>query len=283
MAAVFWAFINMAFAAGNDFLFKCYARKPRSQGMFVAIVGIFFFTVPCLLMGALPDDWSATVIWGVISGIFSVGGNLLMLDAMRTMPAGVCSTIYRLNLVPATLGAVLLLDETLEVYQYAAIVLACIAVIGFIPCQKKGGKASAAGIIMMLIASLMRAGMGLSYKYGFTVGADENAVVAINGILWIAGGICYSFYMWKRTKGAEAFLPDKKILGYGSLSGLLVAGITLTMAKALSLGNASIVLPIMQMSFILTALLGTVILKEKLSLINIIAMLCGAAAILLLC
>lgn len=281
--AIFWAFMNMFFAAGNDFLFKCYARKQRSQGMFVAIVGIFFFGVSCLLMRSLPSDWKATIIWGIISGFFSVGGNLLMLDAMRTLPAGICSTIYRLNLVPATVGAVLLLNEKLEPFQYTAIVLACAAVIGFIPRKNNGSKTSAAGIIMMIFAAFMRAGMGLSYKYGFSVGADQKAVVAINGLFWIAGGILYAIYINFRTKGNTPFLPDRKIWGYGTLSGLLVAGITLTMAQALSLGNASIVLPIMQMSFIITALLGALLLKEKLSVVNIAAMLSGAAAILLLC
>ena len=283
MAAIIWAFANMAFAAGNDFLFKCYARKPRSQGMFVAIVGIIFFLLPCLLMKQSPANWQATIIWGLISGIFSVGGNILMLDCMRTLPAGICSTIYRLNLVPVTVGAVLLLGEHLELFQYSAIFLACIAVVGFIP--KKGDKKSAskAGVICMVIAAFMRAGMGLSYKYGFSIGADENGVVAINGLLWIAGGLCYALYRRQKTAGEERFLPDWKILGYGLLSGALVAGITLTMAKALSLGQAAVVLPIMQMSFLLTAILGAVLLKEKLSFANIVAMICGAVAILLLC
>lgn len=272
----------MVFAAGNDFLFKCYARKPRSQGIFVAVVGVIFFIVSCSLMQQMPENWTATIVWGVISGFFSVCGNIIMLDCMRTLPVGVCSTIYRLNLVPVTFGAVLLLGEKLEWFQYSAILLACIAVLGFIP-RKSDKKATVAGVIFMVIAAFMRAGMGLSYKYGFLHGADEKCVVAINGIFWVAGGLVYAFYVWKRTGGAERFLPDGKVLGYGVLSGALVAGITLTMAQALSLGQAAIVLPIMQMSFLLTAVLGAVLLKEKLSFVNIVAMLCGAAAILLLC
>lgn len=54
------------------------------------------------------------------------------------------------------------------------------------------------------------------------------------------------------------------------------------MAASLHLGNAGIVLPIAQMSFLGTLLLSVLILKERIDVMKIAAVLCGAGAILLL-
>ena len=64
--------------------------------------------------------------------------------------------------------------------------------------------------------------------------------------------------------------------------GLFVFGIVFFMAHSVRLGNASIVLPIMQMSFVVTFVLSAIFLKEKLTVYKFFALLCGAAALLLL-
>ena len=281
--AIFWAVVCMVLAACNDLLFKFYARRKRSHGRFLAIIGVTWFVTACCFLRGRPEDWRATLLWGAISGFFSVGGNLLMLDAMRVLDAGVCSTIYRLNLVPVVVGAALLLGESISPAGYAGIGCALLAVIGFIPRGGEAGlrRAAVAGFAAMVLASLMRAGMGLSYRYGFLHGAEQAWVVVINSLFWVFGGLLYAFW---RESGDESDDPAarRKLWGYGLLSGVLVAGIVLTMAASLYEGKASVVLPIEQMSFVLTGVLGVLLLKEKMGPLKIAAVLCGAAAVLLL-
>ncbi len=54
------------------------------------------------------EIWQTTLFWGCASGFLSVSANILLIEAMGMQSAGICSTIYRLNLVPAVLGAWLL-------------------------------------------------------------------------------------------------------------------------------------------------------------------------------
>ena len=75
---------------------------------------------------------------------------------------------------------------------------------------------------------------------------------------------------------------SRKLWAYGIGSGILVTVIVLTMAAGLAAGKASIVLPIAQMSFLLTGLAGAIFLKEPMTLRKIAAMLSGAAAVVLL-
>ena len=279
--AVIYAFCCLAFAACNDFVFKLFTRHARSKGQFVTLVGICWF----LALAGLPrnpeSSWKMTLLWGGISGFFSVSSNILLIEAMARQSAGLCSTIFRLNMVLVVLGATLFLNETLNLLQWCGIAFAVAAVLAFLPRKNDGETASQndrmIGFAMVLGAALLRAGMGLSYKYGFLQGADQNGVAAANSIFWIFGGLLYAFLVERNFKK-----PDKLLLGYGTLSGVLVSGIVFFMAASLKLGNASIVLPIAQMSFLGTLLLSVLFLKEKVDILKIIAVFCGTAAILLL-
>ena len=282
--AIFWAFACMFFAACNDLLFKFFAGKNRGNGFFVSVVGVVWLVVALIpaLLGQAPADWRATIIWGCISGFFSLAGNIMMLDAMRSLDVGVCSTIYRLNLVPVTVGAALILNENITPIQYAGIAAACLAILAFIPRNQSEVKRKLGwAFIVMIIASLLRAGMGLSYRYGFLHGASEKYVVVINSLFWIFGGVLYAF--WRERQLMPYNKQDWKNLFFlGGLSGALVTGIVITMALMLKLGNASVVLPIAQMSFLVTGALGIGLFKERLTVSKAMAFILGVAAVLLL-
>ena len=285
--AIFWAFACMFFAACNDLIFKFFAGKNRGNGFFVSFVGIIWMAaaIAFAIGTPFPESWQPTIVWGCISGFFSLAGNLMMLDAMRSLDAGVCSTIYRLNLVPVTIGAAVLLGENITCFQYCGILAACIAVCAFIPRKNKAESSVKRNfswaLLIMIGAAFLRAGMGLSYRYGFLHGAVEKYVVIINSIFWIFGGVLYAF--WREKSLLPYSKQDwKNLVVIGCLSGAFVTGIVITMALMLKLGNASVVLPIAQMSFLVTGALGIWLLKEKLTLNKTIAFICGVAAILLL-
>ena len=282
--AIFWAFACMFFAACNDLLFKFFAGKNRGNGFFVSVVGVVWLVVALIpaLLGQAPADWRATIIWGCISGFFSLAGNIMMLDAMRSLDVGVCSTIYRLNLVPVTVGAALILNENITPIQYVGIAAACLAILAFVPRNQSEVKRKLGwAFIVMIIASLLRAGMGLSYRYGFLHGASEKYVVVINSLFWIFGGVLYAF--WRERHLMPYNKQDWKNLFFlGGLSGALVTGIVITMALMLKLGNASVVLPIAQMSFLVTGALGIWLFKERLTVSKAMAFILGVAAVLLL-
>lgn len=278
--AVVFALCCLACAACNDFVFKLFTRVERSKGQFVALVGILWFLTLVWLPRDPANDWKMTLLWGGISGFLSLTSNILLIEAMARQSAGLCSTIFRLNMVLVVLGATFILNEKLTGLQWVGIGLAILAVLAFIPRKSGSEAAKKAGMIgfgMVLLAAFLRAGMGLSYKYGFLHGADQNGVAVVNSFFWIFGGLLYAFLVERNFKK-----PDKLLLGYGTLSGVLVAGIVFFMAGSLKLGNASIVLPIAQMSFLGTLLLSVLFLKEKVDILKIIAVLSGTAAILLL-
>ena len=278
--AVIVALCCLACSAINDFIFKLVADRPMSRGVFFSIIGVVLSLamVPTLNCQAFSDNLTNTLIWGCAAGFFSIVGNVLLIEAMAKLSAGICSTIYRLNLIFVVPGAMFFFGEKLTLPQLGGVVAAILAILLFsfsTLCGEK--KSSLAGMVIIVSAALLRAGMGLSYKKALLTGVEESSLVFINGLFWIIGGLIYA-----KIKDGSIKLPGKAVLEFGALSGVFVCGIVFFMAKALQAGGAGIVLSIAQMSFLGTLLLSVLILKEKLEKFKIAGVICGTAAILLL-
>ena len=281
--AVLLAFCCLGFAAFNDFVFKLFARKPRSRGIFIFVIGLIMTALQMLfLRDWWGPSWKLTLFWGVVCGFCSVVGNIMLIESMSRLSAGVCSTVYRLNLALVIPLAVIFFHEKPLWYQWIGVVLALAAVLAFMPVGEKKSIGRKSDYAMLILAMLLRAGMGIAYKYAFDYsGAAKSGVQIITGLAWVIGGIAY--YLLNERKvfsSSEAF--SSKVLGYGALAGVLVTGIIYFMAESLAIGDASIVLPIQQMSFLATFFLGVFFLKEKITLRKVFALACGIAALLLL-
>lgn len=275
--ALFFAAVCCLCAAVNDLVFRLYARKRRSRGIYVLVIGIIW-----TLAFAFFSDFSlifsgTTLFWGIVSGLFSVVANIMLIEGMSHNEAGVCATIYRLNLVVVALGAFLFLGESVTALKITGISFAAAAVLLFFPRSYHGSRVDKVkiGFYLVGIAALLRAAMGLSYKYAFLHGADRNLLLLINGILWIAGGGLYLFLREKHLSGR-----DGTSWSYGVLSGLLICGIVLFMALALQYGDAAVVLPLAQMSFLGTWVLGLFLLGEKLNFRKVLGLAAGILCIL---
>lgn len=278
--AVFYALCCLMCSALNDFIFKLFARKRRSRGMFAGLIGIVWFVLLCFF----PQDWTewrTTLFWGCVSGFFSIAANLLLIEAMGMQSAGVCSTIYRLNLVPVVFGAWLLLGETISAKHWAGIAAAVLAILCFMSAPKERHRRFARfarlGILLVIAAAFLRAAMGIAYKYAFLNGADRTGILLVNALFWIIGGMWYG---WRRERRLISF--DRSMLIYSALSGVCVVGIVYFMAASLQSGEAGIVLPIAQMSFPGTLILSALILHERVTAWKLAGVGFGIAAVFLL-
>ncbi len=281
MIAILYAFGCLACTALNDFVFKLSAgTKINSRGMFVSLVGIIWLLTVAFLPMNWHDHLGVTVASGLVTGFVSIVANLLLLEAMERQSAGVCSTIFRLNLVGVVLISYFFLGETLGALQVTGIVFAVVAVLLFMPSTEKNkeGRAARIGLLLVIIASLIRAGMTISIKVGVDNGGDKNAINLLTCFFWVFGGLLYALLKEHRIP-----LPDKGTLSLGLISGVLVGAIVYFMIAMNKYGNASVVTPIAQMSFLVTLLLSVLFLKEKIDRRKGIGLLFGMAALLCLC
>lgn len=260
---IVYALLALVFAGLNDLLFRVYGGRSRFLGWFVAVAGAVWTAVFCIVgvvTSTLVLD-GLTLLMGIVAGTLSALANILYIAAMRNTGAGIGSTIYRLNLACVALLAFAFLDEAVTPWKIAGLVLAVITVLLMserTPDHPHGSVFMRA-IAILLLASFLRACLGISFKIASIQHVSSASFLALIGIMWIGFGIPHAVFVERdRTL-------SKETIRYGILSGLLICGIVLFTKLATDHGDASITVPVSQMSFLLTSPAAMLVLNEKMS------------------
>lgn len=267
------ALCSMACAASNDLVFKQRAAAGTPPARHLALVAAVWMA--CFIVPACAGAWGPgdpALAWGLISGVLGIAANLLFLTALGGGEVGSCATIYRLNLVPATLLAVVLLGEDLTPRRALA-VSAALGAVAVLAGARRGG--SWRWLLLAGIACLARAGMGLAYKHGLTLGADSSRLLFVNGAVWLAGSL-----LWLRLAPGAAPAWRGSDLGWGLLSGLLISGNVLFLTLALARAPLADVLPITQLGFVATAVVAIPLYREPPTVRKLAAIALAIACIL---
>jgi len=137
------------------------------------------------------------------------------------------------------------------------------AAVGALGLFASGGrKVSRRHLALALGACVLRAVMALAYKQGLDQGSGAMPLLAVNGLCWSAGSLLWLLAMtrleWRHW--------DRPHVSWGLLSGMLVSGNVLFLTLALARAPISTVLPISQLSFVLTAVLGFLLYREPLGI-----------------
>ncbi len=257
-----YALFSLVSAGLNDFVFKQYIHKGRHPlGWFVAAVGVVWTAVFGVALYGIAGGPTWRAWWVSLgAGVASVLANLLFIGSFREVPAGTGATIYRMNLVIVALLGVTVLGEAVTPWKLAGVALGLASVLLL---RNGTGKSEprltrlAAGALAA--ACLLRAVMGILYKVSGHAGVPQFELLAVGGVCWLIGGTVFA--LWRR----EPIRPAGRMAGFAGVSGALVCGIVYFMLLATSLAEASVVVPVAQLSFIVTTLLGVCFHGEKLN------------------
>ena len=132
------------------------------------------------------------------------------------------------------------------------------------------------GLGIIIAASLTRSLYGVISKAGLEAGADSDGLIMISAVCWVVPGFLYAVFVERRP----AVTRDN--VGYALVSGCLVYGIVKSLITALQFGEASVVIPIANMSFIMALLIALALRMERLSMRKTTAIAIAVAAIVLL-
>lgn len=279
---IYYALLSLVFAAVNDVVFKRYAAKDRSRGVYVFGIGLVWalLQVPTAFARGIELPLAtATIGFGVAAGLMLTASNLLLLESLTHIDASLGSTIYRLNTMGVVVLALLFLDETLGLFKGLGIVAGILAVILL---YRRDGHSQTTNQTFLLyfflavMASLFRACYGVTSKAGLLHGADLQPMLVIGALSWVVGGAGYAIVREKRFR-----VTGKKAL-YSGLSGVLVFLIVNFLLLAIEHGQASTVIPIANMSFILALVLSVALRMERFTPRKLVAVVAAACSILLL-
>jgi len=281
-SAITFALLSLLFAGFNDVLFKRYASQDRSRGAYVFGIGVVWGLLQLGYASIQGSDItldSTSLMYGLAAGLVVTVSNLLLLESLTHIDASLGSTVYRLNTVGVVILALLFLNEDLDGLKALGIGLGVAAVALL---YHPGGHGEARGsrftvfFALVVLASLLRAVYGVLSKAGLNAGADLQTMLILAALCWIGGG-----YLYARLREKRFRLTRKKLL-YASISGVLVFLIVNFLLLAIETGQASIVIPIANMSFVIALIVSVALGMERLNAAKLaaVAMAIGSIAVL---
>ena len=248
-----------------DLVFKRYAAKPRSRGMLIFGIGCIWFLLQLGYMGYADNPVSldpTTLGFGLAAAVFLTGSNILLVECMGHLPISMGSTIYRLNTVPLVIIAILFLGEDIDLLRTLGIVCGLLTV--FFLYQPSGNQQQfphyALFVTLIIVASVIRALYGTTTKAGVNSGGDPNTMMLLAALGWCIGGLAYAHFRERRVVITRAKLK------YIPIGGFLVFSIVWLLTTALTLGDASVVVPIANMGFVASFLFSLGLKMEAINL-----------------
>ena len=276
-----YALLSMLAAGVLDVVFARYSGKRAVSGFYLFVIGgvVIIGQSALLVFLSVPVTFSAgAAAWGILAGAIVMLANAMLVASLGRINVSLGSTIYRLNTIAVVIFAVLFLHEDLTWTKSSGIMLGIVAVVLL---YQHGGRAGhervlAASVMLAVGASLLRATFGIMSKVGLADGAEAFLFMLYIGVGWTLAAIVYGI-----VRAAPAS-PARNVLPYALVSGTLVCVVVTFLLLGLRAGEASVVIPIANMSFVVALLTSAVFRMERFTARKLVAVVSAAVAIALL-
>ena len=248
-------------AAGiSDYLYKRAQTRGVQPLTFIAVQSLFYNVCVFALAAYYGVQLSlAAVLYGVAAGYTALPGVVLLLRSLRHGDATINVPIYRLSFILTAVGAMLFLNEPARPTKLLAIVLAAasILMLSNVGLLRKGPVVSGMG--SLLVGAVCYSSFGLVYKAAMLAGITPSSLLVVQAplVLLTSAGLALT---------AGPVKVDGAVLRNAPWCGVLLLSSMFLLLLSLQQGEASINVPIVQLSFVFTSALAVLLLGERLTL-----------------
>ena len=279
--AIVFALLSLFSAGLLDVVYKRYSRKDRSRGAYIFGIGVVWFVLQAVTLTVSGESLvvdTPSIRYGLFAGLCLTFSNLLLLESLTHINISLGSTVYRLNTIGVVVMAFLFLGEDLGALKLLGVGLGIVAVGLLYKTDSKIVTTEKSNhflpfFFIAVAASLFRAGYGVITRGGILSQADPQTILLICALCWVVGGALYA-----RLREGRFRLTRKKA-GYALVSGLLVFLVVAFLMLAVKYGEASIVIPIANMSFVMAMIISVVLKYETFNFRKGAAMIVACLAI----
>jgi uncharacterized membrane protein len=261
----------------SDLIYKRAAAAGLKAGEFLMLQAWIFcpsMTLYAWLTGTLV--FSVSALWGMLAGAILF---VALYNFSRSLQGGAVSTIapiFRMNFTITAALAILLLGETLTLAKACALGCALVAVwLLLVEAGTERGTSNFAALARVLVATVAMALTNLFYKIGLQHGAVPETMVVAQAWAFAPLATVAGYVTERRFR----IPPDA--WRYSALAALALFGAFVLLMHALARGPASVLVPVAQMSFVITALVGIGMFGERLDFRKIAGLAVAAVALVL--
>src|SRR5438874_1974892 len=243
-----------------DFVYKRGAAAGAEPHQFLMVQTWFFSSFAILygfFSGALALNRGA--LWGAAAGVLVVIGYYNFARSLKSGAVSTHATIFRLSFAVTVALAVLLLGEPLTAPKLAGLALVLVAVWLLLAAPGPASDAHRerrSSLVRVLVATVAVGIASFTYKLGLREGATPISLVAAQGAVAVTLSTAFSAYVDRRIR------PSRAAWRHAPLAAALLVVAFTFLAKGLEGGEASVVVPVAQMGFVVTAVLGFFFLRE---------------------
>ena len=196
--------------------------------------------------------------WGALAGLFILVGFYNFAASLRSGSISINAPVFRLSFVLTAALAIGLLGEPLTASKAAGIALALLAAWLLLGARAGDARAESRESLARVVVATIAVGVGnFVYTLGLRAGATPGSLIVVQAAVVVT--LATGFVALKEGRIA----PSGPVLGYAPAAALVLAAAFACMVEAMARGEASVAVPIAQMGFVVTALLGVAFLGER--------------------
>jgi uncharacterized membrane protein len=279
--AIVYAIVAMVCYGLGDFIYKQGAAAGLRADHFLMAQSWFFG--PLVMLYALATHslvLDPAALWGSLAGAFIFIGFYFFIRSLATGAVSTNSSIFRMNFIVTVFLVIALLGEPLTLAKIAGLALALLATWLLLgagtdaaPTAKEPRRRS---LLQVGIATLAFGTATFFHTVGLRHGAVPETLAVTQAALFVP------------LATAVVYLTDRKLppplvtFKYGIVAAIGLFGATIFLLRGVALGQASVLVPIAQMGFIVAALLGIFILRERVTIRKAIGLVAALAALAVL-
>ena len=242
-----------------DLVYKRGAAAGAAPHRFLMVqTWVFFPTVVAYSWFTGSLHFVAGSLWGTFAGGFMLLGAFLFARSLRTGSVSINAPVFRLSFVVTAALAVAVLGEPLTAPKLAGIALALAAAWLLVGTPSpSGGHAETRSALAQVLVATIAVGIGnFVYSLGLRAGATPSSLIVAQASL-----VCplATLLAALRDRGIR---PSSAALRTAPFAGATLALASIFMVEAVARSESSIAVPIAQMGFVVTAVLGFVFLRE---------------------
>jgi drug/metabolite transporter (DMT)-like permease len=251
----------MLFFGLGDLVYKRGAAAGAQPHHFL-MVQSWVFTPSVVLYAMVTGSlhFVAGSFWGALAGVFVLVGFYNFAHSLKSGSISINAPVFRLSFVLTAALAVLLLGEPLTPCKLAGLALALAAVWLLLgapaPADAAGRRERRSSLLRVLVATVSIGAGNFIYTFGLRAGATPASLIVAQAAVVVTLATVFA--------GAvdRCIRPSAAALRYAPRAALLLALAFAFMVESMARAEASVVVPIAQMGFVVTALLGFLFLRE---------------------
>jgi drug/metabolite transporter (DMT)-like permease len=256
------ALLAMVCFGAGDLIYKRAAAAGIEARHFIMLQAWFFcplVTIYALMRQQLVLEPAA--LWGSLAGLVMFFAFYNFSRSLRTGSISTNAPIFRLSFTLTAALAIGFLHEPLTLAKLAGLALALIAVLALAGvAQEQPHAATSIGSLTRVLLATVAAGIGnLLYKIGLLAGSPPETLLATQAWVFCSLATLLVWFADGRVK------PPRAGFHYGALVGVTLLTGFIALLHGLAVGPASVLIPVAQLGFVFTAVLGRLLFAEPLS------------------